>query len=127
MLAGLQNDPIIATHLLVPQLENSLRHILKQQGFIASNLTSQMIQDEYTLGKVLALEDLKKVLTEDIIFTLKGLLVERMGGNIRNEICHGLYSYEQFRDARTIYLWWLTLFLCLVPSHKNWLEEKNKH
>lgn len=127
LLAGLQNDPIIATHLLVPQLENSLRHILKQQGFIASNLTSQMIQDEYTLGKVLALEDLKKVLTEDIIFTLKGLLVERMGGNIRNEVCHGLYSYEQFFDARAIYLWWLTLFLCLVPSHKNWLEENNKH
>ena len=127
LLAGLQNDPIIATHLLVPQLENSLRHILKQQGFIASNLTSQMIQDEYTLGKVLALKDLKNVLTEDIIFTLKGLLVERMGGNIRNEVCHGLYSYRQFFDARTIYLWWLTLFLCLVPSRKNWLQENNKH
>ena len=127
LLAGLQQDPIIATHLLVPQLENSLRHILKQQGFIASNLTSAMIQDEYTLGKVLELQDLKKVLAEDIIFTLKGLLVERMGGNMRNEVCHGLYSYEQFFNARTIYLWWLTLFLCLVPSHRHWEEKNNKH
>ena len=113
LLAGLQKDPIIATHLLVPQLENSLRHILKQQGFIASNLTSAMIQDEYSLSKVLALQDLKQILTEDIIFTLKSLLVERMGGNIRNEVCHGLYNSERFFDAQTIYLWWLTLFLCL--------------
>ena len=123
LLAGLQNDPVISTHLLVPQLENSLRHILKQQGFIASNMTSEMIQDEYTLGKVLALPELNQVLTEDIIFSLKGLLVGRMGGNIRNEVCHGLYHYGQFYDAQTIYLWWLTLFLCLTPSFKHWADD----
>ncbi|MFP4102620.1 DUF4209 domain-containing protein [Coleofasciculus sp.] len=38
----------------------------------------------------------QEVLTEDIIFIIKGLLVERMGANIRNEICHGLFDYSQF-------------------------------
>ena len=43
-----------------------------------------MIQDDYLLNKVLYSPDLKEVLTEDIIFIIKGLLVERIGANIRN-------------------------------------------
>lgn len=123
LLAGLEGDYVIAAHLLIPQLENSLRHILKQHGYIASNLTSKMIQDEFTLNKILELPDLKQILTEDIIFTLRGLLVERMGLNIRNEICHGLFNYSQFFMPQIVYIWWLILYLCLVPSYKQWAAE----
>jgi Domain of unknown function (DUF4209) len=126
LLAGLKGDLVIAAHLLIPQLENSLRHILKQHGFIASNLTSKMIQDEFTLNKVLELPDLKPILAEDIIFTLRGLLVERMGLNIRNEICHGLFNHSQFFMPQIVYFWWLTLYLCLVPSYKQWAAENKE-
>lgn len=126
LLAGLQGDPVIVAHLLIPQLENSLRHILKQKGSIASNLTSAMIQDEYTLNKVLDVPDLKQILNENTIFTLKGLLVERMGSNLRNEICHGLFSHNQFFTPQLAYLWWLTLYLCLIPTYKQWVETEDK-
>ncbi|MEG4987547.1 DUF4209 domain-containing protein [Microcoleus sp. BR0-C5] len=126
LLAGLQGDPVIAAHLLIPQLENSLRHILKQKGSIASNLTSTMIQDEYTLNKVLDVPDLKQILNENTIFTLKGLLVERMGSNLRNEICHGLFSHNQFFTPQLAYLWWLTLYLCLMPTYRQWVENEDK-
>ncbi len=123
LLAGLQADLIIAAHLLIPQLENSLRHILKQKGFIASNLTSDSIQDNYTLNKVLDSPDLKEILPENIIFALKCLLVERMGANLRNEICHGLFSYDKFKSykGKLAYLWWLTLYLCFFN-----FDTKNK-
>ena len=111
LLAGLQGDPVITAYLLIPQLENSLRHLLKQHGFIASK--PDVIQDDYLLNKVLYSPNLKEVLTEDIIFIIKGLLVERMGANIRNEICHGLFDYSQFFQPQITYIWWLTLYLCL--------------
>jgi hypothetical protein len=114
LLAGLHGDPVIAAYLLIPQLENSLRHLLKQHGFIASK--SEVIQDDYLLNKVLYSPDLKEVLTEDIILILKGLLVERMGANIRNEICHGLFDYSQFFQPQITYIWWLTLYLCLYAK-----------
>lgn len=126
LLAGLREDPVVAAHLLIPQLENSLRYILKQNGFIASNLTSTMIQDEYTLNKVLDLPELKQILTEKMVFTLKSLLVERMGSNLRNEICHGLLNYNQLLMPQVLYLWWLTLHLCLIPSFKAWLENQDQ-
>jgi hypothetical protein len=69
LLAGLQGAPVIAAYLLIPQLENSLRHLLKQHGFIASK--PEVIQDDYLLNKVLYSPDLKEVLTEDIILIIK--------------------------------------------------------
>ncbi|MEG5050818.1 MULTISPECIES: DUF4209 domain-containing protein [unclassified Microcoleus] len=126
LLAGLQGEPVIAAHLLIPQLENSLRHILKQNDFITSHLTSAMIQDDYNLKKVLDVPDLTQILNENTIFTLKGLLVERMGSNLRNEICHGLFSHNQFFTPQLAYLWWLTLYLCLMPTYRQWVENEDK-
>ncbi len=123
-MAGLQGDIVIAAHLLIPQLENSLRHILKQNGSIASK--RETIQDNFLLHEVLNSPDLKQVLTENIIFTLKGLLVERMGSNLRNEICHGLFDYARFFTPELAYFWWLTLHLCLVPTYRQWADENKE-
>lgn len=118
LIAGLKGDLVTAAHLLIPQLENSLRHILKQDGSIASK--RETIQDDFLLHEVLSSPDLTSILKEDTIFTLKGLLVERMGSNLRNEICHGLLDYDQFSTPELPYFWWLTLRLCLVPTYGQW-------
>lgn len=120
LIAGLQGDFVVAAHLLIPQLENSLRHILKLNGSITSHL---QIQHDYTLGKVLELADLKQLLTEDTIFNLRCLLIESLGSNLRNEICHGLFDYHRFFAPEVLYLWWLTLYLCLIPSYSQWASE----
>lgn len=118
LMAGLQEDPVTSAHLLIPQLENSLRHILKQNGFITSK--RELIQDDCLLHEILNMPGLIQLLNEDIIFTLKGLLVERMGSNLRNDICHGLFNYNRFFMTDLAYFWWLTLYLCLVPTYKQW-------
>ncbi|MGB7413231.1 MAG: DUF4209 domain-containing protein [Thermosynechococcaceae cyanobacterium] len=124
LLAGLKSDYLIAAHLLIPQLENSLRHILYCNGFISSNLTYDAIQEEYTLGKILSLPALQEMLHNDIIHSLKGLLVERMGSNARNDICHGLFRSRRFEDGDMAYTWWLILSLCLAPWRNQWISNQ---
>ena len=124
LMAGLQGDLVIAAHLLIPQLENSLRYILKQNGAIASKM--ETIQDNLLLHEILVLPELKQILTEDIIFALKGLLVERVGSNLRNEICHGLFSHDRFFTPEVAYFWWLTLYLCLGTNLQTVVDENKE-
>ncbi len=121
LVAGFSGDFLISTHLLIPQVENSLRHLVAQQGHLVSNLTSQGIQDEYSLNKLF--EEHRAILTlllgEDITFDLEGLLIERFGTNLRNDVSHGLLDMDRFGPGQASYFWWLTLKLCIYF----WLTE----
>lgn len=94
--AGLQGDFITSSHLLVPQLEAIIRHLAEGMGEVTSKLTHQGIQDVEYLNVLLTEERfataLRTLLGEDFLFELRGLLVERMGANFRNELAHGLAS-----------------------------------
>ncbi|WP_369707395.1 DUF4209 domain-containing protein [Desulfosarcina sp. BuS5] len=46
------------------------------------------------------------------MFDLQGLLVERMGANLRNRMAHGLMDYASFFSIHVSYLWAITLRLC---------------
>lgn len=117
--AGFGGDFAAAAHLLVPQVENSVRYILEQRGVITSGLDDEGIQDERDLNRTLRLpefaEPLKEVLGEDLLFDLRGLLIERYGSNLRNDLAHGLLDYYAFFTPPCVYLWWLTLRLCCIP------------
>jgi hypothetical protein len=72
LYAGLAGDMLVASHILLPQLENSLRHILEQHGDIVSGLDKDQIQNEYTLNKILYTHrtGLQEILGEDLLFDL---------------------------------------------------------
>lgn len=114
--AGLVGDYLVAAHLLIPQIENSFRYILQQRGVITSGIDTNLIQDEYTLEKIIYKDELKDIFGDDIIFDLKGLLVKRAGSNSRNLTAHGLMTHDEFYSARMIYLWWLILRLWCLPK-----------
>lgn len=107
LYAGLVGDFIISTHLLIPQLENSIRFALKQNGVITSGHDSKGIQEEKGLDTLLKTNELSEILTEDLIFCLRGLLIERFGSNLRNETAHGLMNSTSFDSSLTQYLWWV--------------------
>lgn len=117
--AGFKGDFSAAVHLLVPQIENSVRYVLEQRDVITSGLDDEGIQDERDLNRTLRLPEfadpLKAVLGEDLVFDLRGLLIERYGSNLRNDTAHGLLDYGDFYSAPCVYLWWLTLRLCCTP------------
>ncbi len=114
LLAGFKGDFLTATHLLIPQLENSIRHVLSRSGVIVSKLDSFGIQEEKDLGALLHEPKLQELLGEDLMFDLQGLLVERFGVNLRNRMAHGLMGDDEFASPTVLYLWWLVLRICMI-------------
>lgn len=115
--AGLTGDFLVAAHILIPQIENSLRYIFKQKGIITSGLNDYGIQDEHDINTLFREResDLVEIFGEDITFHLQGLLVHRFGCNLRNRMAHGLLDYESFFAPEVSYLWWMALHLCCRP------------
>jgi hypothetical protein len=114
-LAGLQGDFLEALHLLVPQVENSLRYILNSQGIMTSSLSSEGIQEEFDLNVLLQMAELVHILGEDLVFDLQGILISRFGSNFRNLMAHGLLEQQHFYSFAAIYTWWLLLRICCLP------------
>lgn len=112
--AGLVGNLLSVGHLLIPQIEHSLRHLLTEQGVIVSGLDQRGIQEVHSLNTTLYRPELAEILGEDVVFDLQGLLVERFGANLRNRMAHGLMDYSEFYSLDVAYLWWLTLRLCFL-------------
>lgn len=116
--AGITGDFLVATHLLIPQIENSIRHLLTHYAGDprTSKLRQDLSQPERDLNELLYHEEVENVLGADLVFTLRALLIEPgFGANIRNNLAHGLMSTDQFVDADAIYAWWLVWRICCMP------------
>jgi len=109
---GFFGDWLVAVHLLVPQIEASLRHVLQQHGVVTSTLEEDGTQKERDLNQLLWMKELEQIFGADTLFDLRGILIERFGHNIRNKSAHGLMSEGAFYQPAAIYLWWLVLRLC---------------
>ncbi|MGD1910477.1 MAG: DUF4209 domain-containing protein [Rivularia sp. (in: cyanobacteria)] len=115
LYAGLTGDSITCTHILVPQIENSIRYLLSQRGVLTSGIDNYGIQKEHQLSTTLYSQEIESIFDEDTLFDLKGLLIEKSGSNLRNRIDHGLINDNGFLSPLMSYLWWLTLRLCCLP------------
>lgn len=113
--AGLHGDIVLALHLLLPQVEHSIREIFTAHGVITSKLESDTTQDERDLGWMLIHPQMAKIFGEGMAFDLRGLLVERFGLNLRNDLAHGLLAEQQMITPGAVYAWWLVLRLCCIP------------
>ena len=115
ILFGIQGDYLAALHFLIPQLENSIRHVLNNSGVITSGLNQEGIQEEFDLKKLLTLPETTKVFGEDLVFNLQGVFVDRFGANFRNLFAHGLLETGNFQSSHGAYIWCVLLRLCCLP------------
>ena len=113
--AGIRSDLDIAAHFLIPQFEHSIRYILAQRGIITSSIDQEGIQQEYDLNRTLYMPAVKEFFGEDAVFHLKRILVEPLGGNLRNKMAHGMMSSIEFFSVPVAYFWWLILKLLCLP------------
>ncbi len=114
LFAGFTGDLIVSTHLLIPQVEESIRTHLAVRGIITSGFNRQNLQNEYDLNVTLYLDGINRLFDEDTVFDLRGLLVEHHGSNLRNMMAHGLLNDEQLQSQPALYLWGLCLRLCVM-------------
>jgi hypothetical protein len=112
--AGFLGDWLVAMHLLIPQVEASIRHVFQQHEVVTSTLESDGTQKERDLNQLLWMPEMEEIFGPDISFDLRGILIERFGDNMRNESAHGLMPEGAFYRHTAVYLWWLVLYLCVT-------------
>ncbi len=110
--AGFHGDWLVAMHLLIPQVEASIRLVLQQANVVTSTLESDGTQKERDLNQLLWMPEVETIFGPDITFDLRGILIERFGHNMRNESAHGLMPEGAFYGAASVFLWWLIVHLC---------------
>jgi len=127
LYAGLTGDFFTSTHILIPQIENSIRYLLWQRGVITSGLDDSGVQNEHNLNSTLYRPEIASIFDEDTLFDLKCLLVEHSGSNLRNRMAHGLINDSEFLSPLMSYLWWFTLRLCCLPIliHQQKVEQSD--
>ena len=115
-------DFISALHILVPQLENSLRYILKQAGKDPSSIRSDMTQENRNLSELLTKdrESLEEVFGAAIVYEIENLFDFRGGPSLRHQLAHGLVSGQACYGTDAIYACWFIYLLCCLPVFDHW-------
>jgi hypothetical protein len=70
------------------------------------------------LKRILTHPDLARVLGEDLLFDLQGLLIMQEATNLRNVLSHGLLADREV-GLDAIYAWWLCLRICVMLTPIN--------
>lgn len=113
--AGLCGDYLVAAHLLVPQIENSIRYVLESEGVDVSNLKADGTQPVKMFGGLFGLEATKQIFDDSLCFELRGLLIEKTACDFRNRLAHGFVTEGECYGDAAINIWWIVLILCITP------------
>lgn len=115
-------DFISALHILVPQLENSLRYVLKQAAIDPSSIQSDMTQENRTISVMLDKDRaaLEKIFGPAITLEIENLFDFRGGPALRHQVAHGLMSAGACGGPDAIYACWFIFRLCCLPLFPHW-------
>ena len=119
-----QGDMISASSILIPMLENSLRHVLKISSRDTSKIESDMTQEDSALSRLLNKEKkhLEAIFGKATLLEIDLLFNSRYGARIRHEQAHGkLHAGCCFSDD-VIYACWFLYRLTCLPLFESWQE-----
>jgi hypothetical protein len=110
LVAGCTGDLVGFVHLVLPQMEESLRRLLAACGVPATRpwgggRTPRPLNDLLTDAQAEA------HLGVDLTWELRALLIEHDGPNLRNRVSHGLIPAEECQGAHAEYLLWISLWM----------------
>jgi hypothetical protein len=115
LYAGFASNFDVAIHLLLPQIEHSIRWMLQRRKVPTVAFRPNGFQVEKDLGTLLLNEpETKELMPADLHFDLVTTLVHPFGWNLRNEIAHGIVPSQEFQSVPVIYCWWLVLRICYL-------------
>lgn len=113
--AGFHGDYLTAAPFLIPQIENSIRHVLQENGVNVSNLQDDQTQPVKLLGPLFDIPATREIFGESCWFELRGLMIEKTGAEIRNMVAHGFVSTSDCYGPAAQNLWWIVLRLVMIP------------
>jgi Domain of unknown function (DUF4209) len=120
-------DMISALSVLIPQVENSLRHVLQASGVQATVFNNDRTQEDMSLSRLFSdrSKEIEKIFGAGIAFELEELLLYRGGPNLRHRLAHGQLSASEMFSSDARYVCWLVFRICCIPLFPDWetLEE----
>jgi len=111
LISGFEGDLLLFSHLVVPQIENSVRTIFGKNRLKITAVLPHGIQQEKDLNQLLTDINAEKIFGKDLLWEMRSLLIEKTGPNFRNRLCHGLMPFEDASSSSAVFLLWLTVHL----------------
>jgi hypothetical protein len=117
-----QGDFISATHLLIPQIEPCLRHLLKINGADPSKRSDDSTEQDLSLKNIYVRfrGHLEKILGVDLAWEIDRLFNARPGPALRHEIAHGQLSSGDCFHPNAYYAIWLLYRVCCLFALPAW-------
>ena len=119
-----QGDFASAAHLLIPQLEPSLRHILKAHGADPTKRRDDATEEDRSLDAIIANHraELVAILGAPLLEELNRVFNIKPGPALRHDVAHGQLSSGACYSADAIYACWLLYRVCCLFLMKRWDE-----
>ncbi|MEB6537057.1 hypothetical protein MXM51_21295 [Pantoea stewartii] len=117
-----QGDFASAVFLLIPQLENSLRHILMNAGRDTFKSEKGEIQEDRSLSALIEQkrDDLETILGEETVYEIDLLFHFKAGPSLRHKLAHGKLTSGDCYSAECIYACWFIYRLTCIPLLPYW-------
>ena len=114
--AFIEKDYIVACHLLIPQLESAIRVLCKLNGgeILRPKYNPDEGNEYKSLEGLLCQECVRDALGNDITTYFKVLFTDSNGGNLRNNVSHGLLIANAFNEDMANRVFHAFLILSLV-------------
>jgi len=115
-------DDLQAAHLLLPQLEKSLRHILSLAGVETNRINQDGTQEEAMLRRLLGEygPQLSEIIGPPLLNEIDLLFNFRGGPSVRHELAHGKMTANAFWSTEVTYSIWLVLHITVLPTIEDW-------
>jgi hypothetical protein len=94
--AYLRGDSLVATHLLIPQVEDAVRNLLEKTGGSVLKQSRGGGFNLKTFDELLRDQKIANIFGEDIALYLRVLFTDQRGWNLRNDVCHGMVPFNGF-------------------------------
>lgn len=120
-----QGDFASAAFLLIPQLENSLRHVLLNANRDSSKIKPDLLQEDRSLSGLLEnqRDELEAVFGVDLVFEIDLLFHYKPGPALRHQIAHGKMSAGACYHPSGVYACWLLYRLICLPLVRYWKDQ----
>lgn len=123
-----QRDYISAAHLLLAQIEGSVRKALLDKGFDASKRRDDGTVEDLSLSNIFRRmpEQMNAVFGPALAHEIRQLFSQRPGPALRHEIAHGKLADSACYNADVIYACWLIYRITCLPLTNVWDKSVGK-
>ena len=116
LISGLNGDWVSCAHILIPQIENSIRNTFEESGKLVSIFKQDQTQVELDLNTLLYCPESEEVLGKNLRFMLRVSLTEKLGLGLRNSFAHGRLPDDFFNSSKIGFFWCIALYLLFISK-----------